>query len=160
MEVNHDICLNKIETHEGIEEESTVSNTVADTLLAKYYIGSAEVADQEPCDEEYSFKVSDLSNYDLTDELVEEQGGEAVPVAQVMMAEVKEKDKCTEPIKDELTSLKTLEVHEELSPTEAYTRYWGKKIPTKILPAKLVLVKSQYTKTKKRREHRRGKHRT
>jgi hypothetical protein len=90
VEVNHDICLNTIETNEDTEEASTLSKAVAAKLLAKYYIGSAEEADQELRDEEYSFKVADLSNYDLTDEFVEEQGGEAVPVAQYMMAEVKE----------------------------------------------------------------------
>ena len=79
-----------------------------------------------------------------------------MPVAQVMKVDVGEKYRWNESNKDEINSLQELEVYEELSPTEANNRYWSKKIHTKMIPAKLVLVKTQYMRIKNRRGHRRG----
>ena len=82
-----------------------------------------------------------MNSYDLTNDFVEEQGGQAVPVAQVMKAEVTERDKWAVSIQEELESRQALNMYVQLTPKEAYERYWGRKIPTKIMPAKLVLVK-------------------
>jgi len=99
----------------------------------KYIIGSKAMADEENEDEDES--------YDLTPFFADEPGAELMSLSEIKRLDGEDLEVWRKAMQDEIDSLQSLNVYEELTKEEVHERYWGQKIRTKTVPGKLVATK-------------------
>ena len=134
---------NKGAIKDGVEVSRTsLHNNVAMVYTAEARVNTAyqvvpkTIVDQECEDEE---------DYDITQEFADEPGAELISLHEIKMMTGEDREKWVRAMRDEMDSLKALNVHEEMSEEEVFKQYRSKGIPTKIIPGKLVATKKQYS---------------
>ena len=87
-----------------------------------YKVCPKHIVDQECLDEEES--------YDLTNEFADEPGADTIPLGEIKQMTGK-MAVWKKAMQDEIDSLRSLGVYEQLSKDEVYDKYWANKTPTK-----------------------------
>ena len=120
-------------------------NVVYSNPGGEYKVMPSEVVDQECADEDgmRGDLDDDEEAYDITDESHDEPGAEGVNVSDITKLMGEQLKTWTDSMREELNSLNILGVYDPLTKAEVFEKYWGKKISTRIFPAKLVATKTE-----------------